>query len=101
LPTTPQLEKLPVGLSCVLREDYISGLSEEFSKASHEGDYAVALNAGLTLLALYVVVYPPNYPQIGKFWLVDLHFLLMKTTRNAPAGADQIGVERTILGRHK
>ena len=65
LPNT-QLEKLPVDLGCVLREDYISSLSEEFSRASHEGDYAVAFNAGLTLLALYVVIYPPNYPQIGK-----------------------------------
>jgi hypothetical protein len=71
LPTT-QLEKLPAGLRCVLREGYISSLSEEFSKASHEGDYTVALDAGLTLLALYVVIYPPNYPQIGKLYFALL-----------------------------
>lgn len=65
LPTS-QLNTLPVGLRCVLREDYLGGLSEEFSRASHEGDYTVALDTGLTLLALYVVIYPPNYPQIGK-----------------------------------
>ena len=69
LPTT-QLEKLPAGLGCVLMEDYISSLSEEFSKASHEGVYTVAFDAGLTLLAIYVVIYPPNYPQIGKFDLL-------------------------------
>ncbi len=63
---TPQIEKIPLALRCVLREDYMTKLSEEFSRTSHEGDYAPALSTGLTLLALYLIVYPPNYPQIGK-----------------------------------
>ena len=63
---TPQIEKIPLALRCVLREDYMTKLSEEFSRTSNEGDYAPALSTGLTLLALYLIVYPPNYPQIGK-----------------------------------
>ena len=63
---TPQIQEIPPILHCVLREDYMTRLSEEFSRASHEGDYAPALSTGLTLLALYLIVYPPNYPQIGK-----------------------------------
>ena len=95
---TPRLEHLPVGLRCVLREDYLSSLSEEFSRASHEGDHAVALDTGLTLLALYVVLYPPNYPQIG------MHLLeLTKTGWNAQFSADMMEDERKLakqrLGR--
>lgn len=43
----------------------MQNLSERFSKASHEGQYEVALESGLTLLSLYMIVYPENYPQIG------------------------------------
>ena len=108
LPNT-QVEKLPVDLGCVLREDYISSLSEEFSRASHEGDYAVAFNAGLTLLALYVVIYPPNYPQIGKLsfacaFLLDenkclgVHMLeLAKSAWNAQFLADMTDIEEKIV----
>ena len=45
---------------------YLPSLSEAFSKTSHEGPYAEAIDRGLTLLAFYVMLYPPNYPQIGK-----------------------------------
>lgn len=50
----------------MLREGYMAGLSETFSKASHEGQCDLALESGLTLLSLYLLIYPPNYPQIGK-----------------------------------
>ena len=62
-----QLQNVPADLRCALREDYMSSLSEEFSKAAHVGDYSGAIHAGLSLLALYLVIYPTNYPQIGKF----------------------------------
>ncbi|KAI0699304.1 SET domain-containing protein [Cerioporus squamosus] len=56
IPTAPGLfERLPTELYPIFHE----------SKTSHEGPYADAVEAGLTLLAFYVVVYPPNYPQIG------------------------------------
>lgn len=61
-----RLESLPPSLYCVLRESYMGRLSETFSKASHEGQYDVALQSGDTLLSLYLLVYPLNYPQIGK-----------------------------------
>jgi hypothetical protein len=50
----------------MLREGYMGGLSETFSKASHEGQYDLALESGETLLSLYLLIYPLNYPQIGK-----------------------------------
>ena len=60
------IEDISPSLYCMLREDYMGGLSEMFSKASHEGQYDLALESGVTLLALYLLIYPPNYPQIGK-----------------------------------
>ncbi|RPD62331.1 SET domain-containing protein [Lentinus tigrinus ALCF2SS1-7] len=66
IPMTPGLfERLPAELYPIFHESYLPSLSEQFSKTSHEGPYADAVEAGLTLLAFYVVIYPPNYPQIG------------------------------------
>lgn len=65
LPSRPQTS-IPRHLFCVLHESYLSILSETFSKASHEGQYDLALDSGLTLLAVYVMIYPINYPQIGE-----------------------------------
>ena len=58
---------LPDRLFPVFHADYLPKLSEEFSRASHEGDYDRALHSGRTLLALYFVIYPPFYPQIGEY----------------------------------
>ena len=67
IPTNPGLfERLPAELYPIFHESYLPSLSEQFSKTSHEGPYVDAVEAGLTLLAFYVVVYPPNYPQIGE-----------------------------------
>ncbi|KAI0712087.1 SET domain-containing protein [Earliella scabrosa] len=66
VPTSPGLfERLPRELHVIFHESYLPSLSEKFSKTSHEGPYADAVESGLTLLAFYVTVYPPNYPQIG------------------------------------
>lgn len=59
------LDALPSSLRSVLHEDFMSRLSESFSKSSHEGDYEQAAESGVTLLALYLLIYPKNYPQIG------------------------------------
>lgn len=58
---------LPSELHPLLGEGYLPTLSEEFSRASHasEGPYDRALAAGRVVLALYAVLYPQNYPQIG------------------------------------
>ena len=57
--------KLPSELQPLLGPGYLPTLSEEFSRASHEGPYDRALSTGRVLLALYAVLYPLNYPQIG------------------------------------
>ncbi|KAK7056854.1 hypothetical protein VNI00_002571 [Paramarasmius palmivorus] len=62
---------LPSELRCVFHESFLSSLSEDFSKAAHDGPYDIALEYGATLTALYQLIYPPNYPQIG------LHLLEM------------------------
>ena len=64
LPSRPR-STMPPALFCIFHETYLSTLSETFSKASHEGDYDLALDTGVTLLAAYIIIYPPNYPQIG------------------------------------
>ncbi|KAJ7288313.1 hypothetical protein C8J57DRAFT_1279819 [Mycena rebaudengoi] len=67
----------PRELLPVFHEAYISFLSETFRNASHDGVYELALSSGEALLAVYRLVYPPNYPQIG------LHLLeLAKTAWN-------------------
>lgn len=65
LPRKPR-ETIPRLLHCVFHETYLSNLSEVFSKASHESQYDLAIDAGVTLLGAYILIYPPNYPQIGK-----------------------------------
>lgn len=68
VPTAPGLfETLPRELHVIFQETYLPSLSEIFSKTSHDGPYGDAVDSGLTLLALYIAVYPPNYPQIGAY----------------------------------
>lgn len=62
---TPSLADLPYELHCILHESYMEQLSDRFGKASHEGEYNTAIESGATLLALYLLIYPKNYPQIG------------------------------------
>jgi SET and MYND domain-containing protein len=61
----PEKDSFPKSLHPALRESYLADLSERFSHASHEGQAEAALECGFTLLALYVLIYPLNYPQIG------------------------------------
>lgn len=65
LPSKP-IDAVPRSLICILHESYLGQLSETFSKSSHEGKFEDADEAGLTILALYTIIYPPNYPQIGE-----------------------------------
>ena len=66
LPNRP-IESTPPALYPVLREEYLTRLSSTFSESSHQGQYDLAINSGMTLLALYVLIYPSNYPQIGEY----------------------------------
>ncbi|TCD70138.1 hypothetical protein EIP91_004608 [Steccherinum ochraceum] len=91
-PTPELLIKMPTSLRPVLHPDYLPELSERFSKASHEGQYEVALPSGRTLLALYMVLYPPNYPQIG------IHALeLAKTAWNAVVTREDPSLGNRVL----
>jgi SET domain len=76
LPSRPQTT-IPRPLFCIFHEVYLSTLSETFSKASHEGQYDLALDSGLTLLAVYIMIYPINYPQIGG-WKCSYPTLLIQ-----------------------
>lgn len=58
---------LPEPLRSAFHESYLSQLSEQFSKMSHEGGYEEALEAGETMLSLYNLIYPSNYPQLGTY----------------------------------
>ncbi|KAH9850123.1 SET domain-containing protein [Lenzites betulinus] len=95
IPVVPGMfETTPPPLYPVFHESYLPALSEVFSKTSHEGSYADAVESGLTLLALYALVYPPNYPQIG------MHALeLSKTLWNliCTAGSDIPAKEEEVL----
>ena len=64
--TMALLQSLPPALSSILHEDYLLTLSRTFSDSSHDGPVDVALRSGRVLLSLYLVLYPPRYPQIGK-----------------------------------
>ncbi|KAF7346334.1 Linear gramicidin synthase subunit D [Mycena sanguinolenta] len=67
----------PSDLLPVFHESFIAYVAQTFRDASHDGPYATALSSGKTLLALYRLIYPPNYPQIG------MHLLeLAKTSWN-------------------
>lgn len=79
LPSSPvNLETIPLDILRVFRESCLTSLCESFSTFSHDGPFESAIEVGLTILAFYVAIYPPNYPQIG------LHLLEMaKTAWNA------------------
>ncbi|KAJ6613275.1 hypothetical protein B0H10DRAFT_241912 [Mycena sp. CBHHK59/15] len=66
---TLQSAQFPPALLSVFHESFISSLAETFRNASHDGSYALALDSGDVLLALYRLIYPPNYPQIGMHLL--------------------------------
>ncbi|KAF9475654.1 hypothetical protein BDN70DRAFT_883477 [Pholiota conissans] len=89
-----QIETIPPSLYCVLRESYMTGLSEIFSQGSHQGQYDIAIDSGMTLLSLYILVYPVNYPQIG------MHLLEMaKTVWNAVITSTDHSIERPLKQR--
>ncbi|KAJ7250862.1 SET domain-containing protein [Mycena haematopus] len=67
-PTTDP-SAFPSDLHSVFHESFIAYVAQTFRDASHDGPYTTALTSGQTLLALYQLIYPPNYPQIGMHLL--------------------------------
>lgn len=69
---------IPKSLLPFLHPSVLLKMSESFSQAAHGDSMSAALDVGHTLLAVYFLIYPPNYPQIG------MHALEMaKTAWNA------------------
>jgi SET and MYND domain-containing protein len=74
LPSKPY-EAIPDNLLPVLNESFLGALSQVFSTTSHDGPYRSALDVGITILAVYGLLYPPNYPQIGALYFRKLDLL--------------------------
>lgn len=94
--TPPDLNNVPPELQDILQESLLAKLCELFRNASHDGPVEVAQETGLAVLAFYVLIYPPNYPQIG------MHALEMaKTAWNAIITSESAGslneISRTSL----
>lgn len=103
LPITPDFfDTLPARLYSLLHESYLPALSEIFSDTSHDGPHDVALLSGRTLLALYLVIYPPRYPQIGERLFIpsDKHAHNVNVDmRYARPRAGKDSVERICVAR--
>ncbi|PBK93765.1 SET domain-containing protein [Armillaria gallica] len=85
---------LPDDVLCVLHESFLSKISETFSNASHDGPYDLALDVGETILQIYQLIYPENYPQIG------LHLLEMAKTgwnQSVSTGSSNVELPRKYL----
>ncbi|KAJ7863102.1 hypothetical protein B0H14DRAFT_2441201 [Mycena olivaceomarginata] len=69
LTLTAATVSFPNDLLPIFHESFVTYVAQTFRDASHDGPYATALSSGETLLALYRLIYPPNYPQIGMHLL--------------------------------
>ncbi|CAK5284187.1 unnamed protein product [Mycena citricolor] len=85
-------ETLPPELLAVLNESFVAQLAETFRNASHDGSYQTAFTSGETLLALYRLIYPENYPQIG------LHLLELAKTYWNGLLVQNLDTRRECLG---
>ncbi|KDQ20923.1 hypothetical protein BOTBODRAFT_100397 [Botryobasidium botryosum FD-172 SS1] len=66
LPQTISQLDLTSNLQRSLEDDtLLPRLSSTFSDASHDGQFNASRRSGLALLAVYVLIYPQNYPLIG------------------------------------
>lgn len=104
------ISMLPPELYPLFDQSYLPRISEAFSKASHEGQYDVALMAGLVMLAMYVVIYPSNFPLVGEIncdkslcqcftsmFCLGMHALeLAKTSWNAAVSNDSLALNHHI-----
>lgn len=66
LPEEQLCVKLPKDLRPLMDDFVLSVLTERFSLASAERLFGAAVATGRTILAIYLCIYPPYYPQIGS-----------------------------------
>jgi len=66
LPLTMEtIDTFPPHLLPLLGSAYLPSLSEQFSNASHGRAYDMAVMKGVTLLGLYLTIYPRHFPLVG------------------------------------
>lgn len=69
LPLTSQsISSFPERLLPLLHEDYLPSLSKRFSDGAHQPKSDEIIKAGIVLLALYLAIYPRNYPLVGALF---------------------------------
>jgi hypothetical protein len=72
-PKTPipsmSIDRLPPDQYVLLNRSHLPYLSARFSDASHDGIHPMASDAGLALLAMYLIIYPSHYPLTGTIIL--------------------------------
>lgn len=66
LPEEQLCFKLPEQFQPLMDDSVLTVLTERFSLASAEGLFDLAMNIGKTILAIYLCIYPPYFPQIGS-----------------------------------
>lgn len=60
-------EQIPAEVCIYLHESVLPACTEAFGEAAGDVEQAdEALEVGLTVLAIYTLIYPPNYPQTGE-----------------------------------
>ena len=67
LPEEQLCAGLPENLQPLMDASVLSVLTTRFSIASGEGHVEVAMTTGKTILAIYLCIYPPYFPQIGPY----------------------------------
>ncbi|OBZ71242.1 Histone-lysine N-methyltransferase ASHR1 [Grifola frondosa] len=98
---------MPVGLHPLLHESYLPGVSELFSKASHEGPYQDALKIGSTLLVFPCLTSVVMWKLIRAIAIVMLAMLGMhalemaKTAWNLIVSEDERGNESVTVAPNR
>lgn len=65
LPTEQLCFELPRDLQPLMDDSILSVLTKRFSLAPDEHLFGLAMTTGKTVLAIYLCIYPPHFPQIG------------------------------------
>jgi hypothetical protein len=65
LPDEQLCFKLPKDLQPLMDDSVLSVLTKRFSLAPDENLFELAMTTGKTVLAIYLCIYPPHFPQIG------------------------------------
>ena len=65
LPEEQLCFKLPEDLQPLMDDSVLTALTKRFSLAHGEALFELAMTTGKTILAIYLCIYPPYFPQTG------------------------------------